>query len=438
MLLKKGEKVNMENAVVYARFSSKNQTENSIEAQVTAAKNFAKGKYNIIKVYADRAKTGTNDQREAFQEMLRDSSSHDFSVVIVWKVDRFGRNREEITMNKYRLKKNGVRLEYVAENISSSSEGVILESVLEGFAEYYSKQLSQNVKRGIRERASKGKYIGKLPYGYRLNDGKVEICEVEAKKIKDVFKMYIEGYSFNEIARSLHLQNYNIKVYLTNIQYTGVYNKCGMNLTGIFPRIIDDATFKIANEHYNKRRKYCKKPDKYLLSGKVFCTCGAKFVGNGGGGYKYSYYRPTCNCKAKRIRREILEDFCMDHIQNIIESDEIIDKVFEKVNKSKNVNYSSKISTLKQKRQNIISAVEDGLPYSEIRDRINEIDAEIKDLESKNLTKVTLSKEEVKDFLKRVKSLNSNRALIENIIDRVTVDPATGLFEVTYAHIWHK
>ena len=116
-------------AVVYARYSSHNQQEQSIEGQLAAAKRYAESKgYTIIKEYCDRAKTGTNDNREAFQKMLSDCAKHKFSIIIVWKVDRFGRNREEITFNKYRAKKHGVRVEYVAENISQGPEGVILES----------------------------------------------------------------------------------------------------------------------------------------------------------------------------------------------------------------------------------------------------------------------------------------------------------------------
>ena len=89
----------MENAVIYARYSSHNQTENSIEAQVEAGRSFAKShKYNIVGIYADRAKTGTNDQREEFQRMLSATEKHTFTVIIVWKVDRFGRNREEIAL----------------------------------------------------------------------------------------------------------------------------------------------------------------------------------------------------------------------------------------------------------------------------------------------------------------------------------------------------
>ena len=126
-----GKKEN-ELAVVYARFSSSKQQETSIEGQLAAAHKYAETKgYTIIREYCDRAKTGTNDNREEFQRMLSDTAKHQFTVIIVWKVDRFGRNREEITFNKYRAKKNGVRVEYVAENVVEGPEGVILESVLE-------------------------------------------------------------------------------------------------------------------------------------------------------------------------------------------------------------------------------------------------------------------------------------------------------------------
>ena len=126
-------------AVVYARYSSHSQGEQSIEGQLSEAKKYAAAHgYTIVHEYIDRAKTGRTDNRGEFQKMLRDTAKKQFSVVIVWKVDRFGRNREEIAINKMRCRKNGVRVEYVAETIPQTPEGVILESVLEGFAEYCS------------------------------------------------------------------------------------------------------------------------------------------------------------------------------------------------------------------------------------------------------------------------------------------------------------
>ena len=146
----------MKKAVVYARYSSHRQGEQSIEGQLAAAYKYAnENGYKIVHEYIDRAMTGRNDNREQFQKMLKDTSKKQFDTIILWKIDRFGRNREEIAFNKYRCKKNGVKVVYVAESIPDSPEGVILESVLEGMAEYYSLQLSQNVIRGQRASAEK-------------------------------------------------------------------------------------------------------------------------------------------------------------------------------------------------------------------------------------------------------------------------------------------
>ncbi|MBQ8835525.1 MAG: recombinase family protein [Oscillospiraceae bacterium] len=132
------------NAVVYARFSSHRQGERSIEGQVAEAECFAAAHgLTIVKVYADRAQTGRNDNREQFQRMFADAAKHAFDALIVWKTDRIGRNKEEIALNKYHLKKNGVKIYYVAEAIPDTPEGIILEAVIEGMAAYYSEQLSR-------------------------------------------------------------------------------------------------------------------------------------------------------------------------------------------------------------------------------------------------------------------------------------------------------
>ena len=149
------------NAVVYARFSCHKQGEQSIEGQLTAAYQYAASHgYTIIHEYIDRAMTGRNDDREQFQQMLRDTAKRQFEAIIIWKIDRFGRNREEIAFNKYRCKKNEVKVLYTAESIPDTPEGIILEAVLEGMAEYYSVQLSTNVKRGMSVAASKGHSTG--------------------------------------------------------------------------------------------------------------------------------------------------------------------------------------------------------------------------------------------------------------------------------------
>ena len=153
-------------AVIYARYSSSGQREESIEGQLRECYDFAK-KHGIIVIgeYIDKAMTGRVDQRPDFQRMIRDSEKGRFNCVLMWKMDRFARNRYDSAMYKYKLKKNGVRIFYAKETIPEGPEGIILESVMEGYAEYYSENLSQNVKRGYYDSALELKTLGKTCLG---------------------------------------------------------------------------------------------------------------------------------------------------------------------------------------------------------------------------------------------------------------------------------
>lgn len=139
------------NVVIYARYSSHNQTEQSIEGQIAVCTEYAKrNNYTIIGEYIDRALTGTNDNRPEFQKMIIDSNKKMFEGVLVYQFDRFARNRYDSAIYKNKLKKNGVRVFSAKENISEDASGILMESMLEGMAEYYSAELSQKVKRGMK------------------------------------------------------------------------------------------------------------------------------------------------------------------------------------------------------------------------------------------------------------------------------------------------
>ncbi len=165
----------MKTAVIYARYSSDNQTEQSIEGQLRVCEEFAqRNDILILNTYIDRAMTGTNDNRPAFQQMIKDSSKKEWEYVLVYKIDRFSRNKYETAKNKKILKDNGVKLLSAMENIPDTPEGIILESLLEGMAEYYSAELAQKVKRGMHETRLKGYFTGgTLPYGYKLDGRKL-------------------------------------------------------------------------------------------------------------------------------------------------------------------------------------------------------------------------------------------------------------------------
>lgn len=158
------------NGVIYARYSSDNQREESIEGQLRECKEYAKhNDIQIVDSYIDRALSARTDNRPAFQQMIKDSAKNNFEVVIVWKLDRFARNRYDSAHYKAQLRKNGVKVISANENISESSEGIILESVLEGMAEYCSTDLSEKVIRGLTENAMKCKFNGDpITFGFNF------------------------------------------------------------------------------------------------------------------------------------------------------------------------------------------------------------------------------------------------------------------------------
>ena len=158
-------------AVIYARYSSDSQREASIEGQLRDCKDYAeKNGITVVGTYIDRAYSAKTDDRPDFQRMIRDSDKKLFDIVLVWKLDRFARNRYDSARYKTQLKKNGVKLMSATEIISDGPEGIILESVLEGYAEYYSADLSEKVIRGMTKNARKGKFTGgAIPFGYIIN-----------------------------------------------------------------------------------------------------------------------------------------------------------------------------------------------------------------------------------------------------------------------------
>lgn len=134
------------NVVIYARFSSHTQTEQSIEGQLKVCYDFAKANnYTVVGEYIDRAISGTSDNRPEFQRMIADSERHTFEGVLVYQLDRFSRNRYDSAINKAKLKKNGVRVISARENIADDASGILIEGVLKSMAEYYSAELAQKI-----------------------------------------------------------------------------------------------------------------------------------------------------------------------------------------------------------------------------------------------------------------------------------------------------
>jgi DNA invertase Pin-like site-specific DNA recombinase len=446
-------------AVVYARYSSHRQGEQSIEGQQAAAHKYAaENGLTIIHEYIDRAMTGRNDNRAQFQQMLKDAGKGQFGTIILWKVDRFGRNREEIAFNKYRCKKSGVKVVYVAEIIPDSPEGVILESVLEGMAEYYSKQLSQNILRGIRASAEKGQSLGgNRPLGYLTGPDKKLVIDADtAPTVRLIFDRYAAGATCAEIIKALNQKGLrtlqgkpfnknSINRILRNEKYIGVYAyKDEIRIENAIPPLVDVETFYKVQEmlKVNKRKpiKEWNYAD-YILTDKLFCgKCGELMVGESGtsrNGNVHNYY--TCTkkrrqraCDKKSVRQDWIEELVLNRVHIILYDDKLLDLIADAVytyytDQNSNQEFEDalnrKLKEVETATANIIKAIEAGIINDATKKRMAELDAQrleiTAELADLKLTQsIQLTRDQILFFLYAFRNGNfTDREFQKRIID---------------------
>lgn len=341
----------MANAVIYARFSSHAQNEQSIEGQLRVCYEYAAREgYAVVGEYIDRALTGRSDDRPDFQRMIADAKKHAFDYVIVYKLDRFARNRYDSAIYKNALKRAGVKVLSAMENIGDNPESIILEAVLEASAEYYSVDLSQKIKRGRRDSAAKGKFIGGgIPTGYKTIGGQLVLDEEKAPHIKYAFEQYAAGVKKKDIIAELNrrgLRNskgnpYGASAFQKGLQserYIGVLEQSGVRVEGGCPALIDNETFDKVQERLEaNRHKGAKNKAKveYLLSGKIFCGhCGSTMqgvAGTGKGGNRWYYYscfkRRKHECTKKHEKKDFIEWYVVEQTVEYVLTPERIKKI---------------------------------------------------------------------------------------------------------------
>lgn len=340
--------------VIYARYSSSGQRDESIEGQLRDCREFAE-RYGIriVGEYCDRALTGTSDKRPEFQRMIRDSFKGQFTVVLCWKNDRFARSRYDSAMYKAKLKQNGVRLLYAKESIPEGPEGIILESVMEGFAEYYSANLSQNVKRGNYDSALKRQTLGQTVYGLRKGaDKRFEIDPATGPIVKRIFEEYAAGISAKEIYTRLNNEGYrtsrgnpfnknSLRHILQNKKYTGLYVYADIIDEHGIPAIVDKELFeKVQKMVYRHHRSPAAKVEKggFLLTSKLFCgECGEPMTGDSGTGKSgkvYFYYicngRRVKKCHKERAPKDWIENIIIAELAKIVNDDEMIEVIADR------------------------------------------------------------------------------------------------------------
>lgn len=414
----------MKNAVIYARYSSDKQTDQSIEGQLRVCNEYAeRNGLTIVDTYIDRATTGTNDNRPAFQKMLADSDKPvAWDIVLVYAIDRFGRNAIEVAVNKQRLRKNKKTLisatQRTSDNIDGTRnlDGILLENVYIGLAEYFSAELSQKVSRGLKENRNKGLYTGgTLTYGYRVENKRVYVDENQANVVNEIFTMYANGYMAKEIIDSLHSRgiSYNGKPFLYNAiynllhneKYIGKYKVNDEIFTNIYPQIVPLELFETVQRRlvFNKLGQKSKNAV-FLLKSKVFCGyCGKPINGDSGTshtGKKMFYYKcankkkSKNNCIKKAVSKDYLEQTVLDMAMELFTSKINLDIICDEIMRvhEKNMAEQSILHLLRDEKakaeksvKNIMAAIEEGIINSTTKSRMNELEEQIEQLNAQIL-----------------------------------------------------
>ena len=452
-------------AVIYARYSSHSQREESIEGQLRECHDFArKNEMTIIQEYCDRAISGKTDNRPEFQRLIKDSEKHQFQAVIMYTLDRFARNRYDSAIYKAKLKKNGVKVYYAKQPLPDTPESIILESVMEGYAEYYSENLARNVKRGLQENAMKGIAMGRPILGYRKTaDRKFEIDPFGAEAVKLIFEMYANGAKISDIANTLNAKGYknsqggkftneSFSRILCNQRYLGNYVFGETVIEGAIPQIIDRELFDKAVKRKNSNKHshpHNKAKDIYIFTGKIFCgNCGGTMVGcastSGSGQLNMYYichdkYRKKNDCTMPGIRKDWLEETVIEFTLNNILTDGTILKIAEKVTElnEREKSETAQVPMLEgaiincdKRTNNLIRAIEQGIAPSDVKKRIDEIAEEKLALETElaraKIETPSLTKEHIIYWLSQfrkgdTKSIEYQKVIADTLINSVRV-----------------
>ncbi len=378
------------NVVIYARYSSTNQTEQSIEGQIDVCTRYAaEHGYTVSEHYIDRALSATTDHRPAFQRMIHDSARHQFSAVIVYQLDRFSRDRYDSAVYKSKLKKNEVRVISAREQIAEDASGILMESLLEGMAEYFSKELSQKVTRGRGISIQKGGFVGgTVTYGYKVKNRQYFINEDEASVVRNVFTAYISGKGLSDIVRYLRYHNIHnrngypfqittVKYMLQNKRYIGTLSHLGTEYENVIPSIVTSDEFEIAAHLMNTTTRPVKRPDtgdSYLLSHYTYCgSCLGAVTGVSGTSHTSRLYRYYCcstqrhsdRCQQKNAPKDVCELAVINALEAVVsryQLDSAIAKAeeFAMLGQSRymGVDLKKALATNKQAIKNLIKAVE--------------------------------------------------------------------------------
>lgn len=456
-------------AVIYARFSSSSQREESIEDQLRECNAYAKREgYTVIGNYCDYAISGRTDERPEFLHMISDAEYGSFKAVIVYRLDRFARNRVDSVIYKSKLSKHKVHVVSATECIPEGSDGVLLEALHEALAQKYSDDLSKIIRRGQEGNAENCKVNGPIPFGYKANKvtRHIEVDEEKAAIVRQAFTIIASGGNYKQALSYFAKMGYpktNNGLYkiLNNERYKGIYIYGSHRVEGGIPRIISDELFNAAKA---TRARNVHMPNsgsaKYLLSGKLYCReCEHQFSGSysiGKNGNMYRYY--VCSgkkrwrkCEQKDIRAPFVEQLVTDALHMFILNDEITSAIIDAAlacqeehdPRQANITALSKqIAEADKKIKNIMTAIEAGIITSTTKERLEELEGKKKSLQQslmeEKLKAPAISRRQLEYYFDRLKSGSATnrkfqKYLVDSFVQKAYTDGKTVNMVVTLA-----
>ena len=425
----------MKTAYAYARFSSDNQREESIDAQLRAINEYCDtNDIRILRIFKDEAQSARTAKRPAFQELFGLIKENPSDYLIVHKLDRFARNRADAAFYRSKLKEAGMRLVSVLERLDDSPESIIMEGILESMNEYYSANLSRETKKGLRENILQGKRNGgKVPFGYTLVDHHL-IPNKDADTVRSIFNLYSEGVGVTEIVKITRSPIHNIRPMLMNEVYLGHLisgeNKC----EHAHEPIIDEDTFYACQKRMQDKRMNAANRAKvdYMLAGLITCgVCGKRMIGMSSKGKYYYYSCKTPGCKI--YRKDDLEERVIKELAKwFAPTDAIKAKFYEfvssRVNSREDTKEEEKAKYILSQR---ISKLIDSLQYAEtqedtkaIMEKVNELRRQMPEKKKKQ----TVSKADCDAFIESFCDIESmdrehQKIILKRTVDQIVVKP---------------
>jgi DNA invertase Pin-like site-specific DNA recombinase len=346
--------------------------------------------------------------------MIKDSAKRLFDIIIVWKLDRFARNRYDSAHYKAYLRKNGAKVVSATEKIADDSTGILLESLLEGFAEFYSVELGEKVVRGMTENALKCRYNGgAIPLGFKVDEQKrFQLDEATAPYVLEAFQMYDNGKTVKQIVgylegKSVHthygkgMNINNVTNLLKNRKYIGEYRYRDVVVPNGVPAIVDEELFNRVQERLEKNKKaparFKAVEENYLLTTKLHCgKCGAFMIGECGTnhiGKTYRYYKCATakkrkGCNKKSAKKAWIEDLVIKEIAKMLFDDAIIDRIIDAIMELQSSDsltlpaLQKRLDETKRAIENILNAIQQGVFTSSTKERLETLEQARDELET--------------------------------------------------------